>query len=142
MIKYIKWILLVILIFCLLIFGIKFLNYNNEEAKINISDIYGTDWYKFGIAFYENKKLITENKKVTGLYRMSFDNEKVTYCNLENDKCNEYTYSYDGEKITINSEDYFIPNGTYNIKLEDGVLILSIKDGIYTIVYYLNSSSN
>ena len=140
MIKYVKWFLLIILIICLIIIGIKFDNYENKDEFV-ISDIYNFSWYKKGIAVYENGELISENKDiVSSNYYMVFTKEKVSYYNLTMEKFDEYSYSYNDGKITINSEDYFISKGTYNIAFNDDLLELSIKDNKTEYVYYFERS--
>lgn len=156
MIKYLKWILLIILLISLSIFGIRVINYinsdnNNGEQTIVennditdgideflISDIYGFNWRKFGIAIYENNTLFSENNGLDGPYNMRFNEDKVTFCNNVTNECDEYSYSYSDGKITINSGDYFVSKGTYDIKLKDDILELRILDDDLTIVLYFN----
>lgn len=111
-----------------------FINYN--KSNFNIRDIYNYTWFKRGLAIYDNDKLIDENQNLNGPVYMTFTEDKVTYCNLDTDKCDEYTYSYADGKITINSENYFMPQGIYNIDIKDDVLELSVEDGSVTIIYY------
>ena len=137
MIKYIKWFLLIILIIALIIIGIKIVDYDKD--KFDISIIYNKDWYKRGVAVYENDELFSENQSLNGIYYMIFMEDNVSYCNSMTKECVVYSYEYKNGKVTINSDDDFIPKGTYDIKYEDDVLELSIKDKINTIVYYLRS---
>lgn len=137
MIKYIKWFLLVILIIVFGILGFKFVNYDKDNFDISV--IYDKEWYKRGIAVYENDELFSENQRLTGVQYMIFTKDSVTYCDSMTEECDNYSYKYKDGKITIDAEDYFIPKGTYDIKYEDEVLVLSIKDNINTIIYYLRS---
>ena len=137
MIKYIKWFFLMILIAGLIILGIKFINFDKDD--FDISSIYDLNWYKRGIAIYENDELFSENYNLAGIYYMTFMKDKVNYCNSISLECDEYFYSYKNGKITIDAEDYFISKGTYNINYNDEELELSVEDGEITTVYYFTT---
>ena len=136
MIKYIKWLFLIILIVCLGIVGIKFLNYD----KFKIEDIFEQTWLRKGFDLYNaNGKLIASNYFVINDYYIIFSNDKISYCNTSDDKCNNYSYKYKKGKITINGDDEFIYNGTYSLKYEDHILKLSmIEDGNKTTYYFIH----
>lgn len=146
MLKYIKWICLIIGIIGLIILGINFINYNNEtkqkEEKFKISDFYNTVWYKRGVALYENNKLFNKNLNLDDSRYMVFYENYVEYHNPTTEKIDKYNYIYNeqNQTITINSEDFFLPNGTYNIEFENEYLKISQSiDGNEYIYYFLSA---
>lgn len=146
MLKYIKWLCLIIGIIGLIILGINFINYNSEtkpkEEKFKIIDIYNTAWYKRGVAYYENKELFNENLNLDDPRYMVFYENYVEYYNPMTEKTDKYDYTYNEQTqtITINSEDFFLPNGTYNIEFEDSYLKISQSiDGNDYIYYFLSA---
>lgn len=146
MLKYIKWICLIIGIIGLIILSINFINYNNnskqKEEKFGISDIYNTAWYKRGVAFYENKELFNKNLNLDDPRYMIFYETYVEYHNPITNQKNEYTYTYNqqNQTITLNSENFFLSNGTYNIEFENEYLKISQSiDGNDYIYYFLSA---
>lgn len=144
--KYIKWICLIISIIGFIILGIKFFNINNqkqiEKNEFDIKDTFNTAWYKRGIALYENKKLFNENFNLNDPRYMVFYETYVEFYNPITNQKNEYTYSYNQENqtIIINSEDFFLQNGIYNIKFENEYLKISQSiDGNDYIYYFLSA---
>lgn len=138
--------MLVILIVCIIITMVKFINYSNDKFiisdndKFEISDIYNYKWYKSKIEIYENDVLKHESFNSLEPIYMNFVDNIVTYCNFDTKECNEYTYSYGNGKITINSGDYFLGNGSYDLKFKDSVLELSILQNKTKLIYYFNYS--
>lgn len=144
--KYLKWICLIIGIIGIISLSIIFLKNNSNEPKteniFEISDIYNTAWYKRGVAYYENKELFNKNLNLDDPRYMIFYENYVEFYNPIKEQENKYTYSYNQENqtITINSEDFFLPNGTYNIEFENEYLKISQSiDGNDYIYYFLSA---
>ena len=73
---------------------------------------------------------------------MVFYETHLEFYNPLTNKKNEYSYSYTkkNKTITINSEDFFLPKGTYNIEFENKYLKLSQSiDGNDYIYYFLSA---
>lgn len=142
--KYIKWICLSIAILGIIILSIIFINNNNkpQEQKFNISDIYNTAWYKKGVAFYENGILFNENLELEDIRYIVFYKNYAEYHNPKLSKKDTYTYTYNQENqtITINSEDYLLEKGTYNIDFENNYLKIYQLIDEKEYVYYFKSS--
>lgn len=146
MLKYIKWLFLITGIIGIITLSIIFLNSNKNNTKIEkkfeISDIYNTTWYKTGVAYYENKVLFSENLNLYDPRYMVFYKDYVEYYNPLIEKTDKYTYYYNeqSQTITINSEDFFLPNGTYNIDFENEYLKISQSiDGNDYVYYFLSA---
>ena len=144
--KYLKWICLIIAIIGFIVLGIKFFELNNqkqiEKKEFDIKDTFNTAWYKKGVAYYENKKLFNENFNLDDPRYMVFYETHLEFYNPLTNKKNEYSYSYTkkNKTITINSEDFFLPKGTYNIEFENKYLKLSQSiDGNDYIYYFLSA---
>ena len=141
--KYIKWILLVILIISLIITSILFINFasNREDTLKNetseLDKFYGKKLRRIGVALYKNDELISENLELTDLRFMVFNKNNVTYCDMNGEKCDKYDYLYEKDVITINSEDYFITNGTYEIEFTDNRILLTQMVDDMKMVHYL-----
>lgn len=142
-VKYIKWILLIILIICFVILSIKFINYDNNDNRdlkdnqiFDINDIYGYDWYMSGLSVYKNGELVIEDKGLISVHYMKFNDSNVVYCNSIDNKCDKYNYLYKDEKMTIESDDYFVPRDMYDVEFVDNILQLSILKGTNKYIYY------
>lgn len=142
--KYFKWILLIILIISLIITSILFINFSKNKNENNnnsteISEILNKRWRRVGAALYENGKLVSENNELYDLRYMFFTKDYVAYCNPPSEDCDEYTYTYSDGLITINSEDYFVTKGTYNISFKETGITLSQTSGNIKVIYYFES---
>lgn len=142
--KNLKWILLVVLIISLIITGILFINFNKDRNSNAIDDtefskILNKRWRRVGVSLYENGELISENFELSDLRYMFFTQDYVAYCNPPSEDCDEYTYIYEDGVITINSEDYFITKGTYDIVFEEESITLSQTLESVKIIHHLES---
>lgn len=145
--KNIKWILLVITIIALIITIILFINFNNNRSEKNstieskIMEIYDKRWLRTGISVYKNNELIGENSVLVDTRYLLFKEEKVSYCNPEEDKCTEYNYVYNEKDNTIyfDSEDYFVVKGTYEITFYEDKFDLTMISEEETIVYHFDT---
>lgn len=144
MLKYIKWICLFISIIGIVLLGIKFINLNDKESlnnkKFNINKIYNTAWYKTGIAYYENNKLIDENFNIKDLDYIIFTSKNITYYNSNINEINTYDYIFKNKSIVINFDSNLIVKGTYNIEIENEKLKLTNCSNKYCFVYYFESA--
>ena len=131
--KYIKWIFLLILIVCLIILGVRLINYN----KFKIEDIYDYVWINNGFSYYDGdgKLVVSEDLQIDNHY-MLFSDGEVSYCSKITDECTKYSYNYNKGKLTFITTDDFIYNGTYDLKLKDGNLELSAIINENNMVYY------
>ena len=62
----------------------------------------------------------------------------ANFYRVSNNDFNKYSYNYKYGKITINGDDDFLYNGTYDLKYENDVLELSTieEDGTKMIYYF------
>lgn len=149
--KYIKWICLIAGITGVIILSIKFINSNNNsnknnetkiEEKFNFTDTYNTAWYKKGVAYYENKVLFSENLNIADSRYMVFYEGYVEYYNPMTDEIHKYNYNYNkqNQTISIDSENFFLPKGTYNIEFENDYLKISQSIDNNDYIYYFLSA--
>ena len=116
--------------------------YAIDETENLISKIYKGSVKNLVATLYENKKLFNENFNLNDPRYMVFYETYVEFYNPITNQKNEYTYSYNQENqtIIINSEDFFLQNGIYNIKFENEYLKISQSiDGNDYIYYFLSA---
>lgn len=147
MIKYVKWFLLSLLIISLAITIFMYLDYEKEkkeEIKPQIVEdelkiLYDKEWFKYGIAVYDNDKLISENLDLISSSYMIMKKDMVDFCDINTNECITYNYQYSDGKITINSELDFILGGTYDIEYTEDLIELIYIEGTGKIIYYFNT---
>lgn len=155
--KYIKWIFLIIFVIAVIITILLFVNFakntdlgtNNDGNNANVSDndntaiskIYNLRWIRTGMSVYENEELTYEYLNFASDRYMVFSEDYVQYCYTSTEVCEDYKYQYnrDDRTIFIDSEDYFVVNGTYEIVLHENSfdLIMPVNE-TGKVIYYFN----
>ena len=146
MLKYLKWICLLLLIICIFITIYLFIDYvedkkNDDNIITNdgeIQLIYDIKWTRVGFSIYEDGNLIDKKKNLIENNYMTFNSKYIQYCDIMNDKCQHYDYLYKDDKIEI-FEDCVLPPGIYNIEFNENELIMSISDDNSEFIYYYES---
>lgn len=129
-----KWILLIILIISIITTIILFINYvNNKDINNNseISNIYNKNWFRKTVTLYtEENEFVYESDNIIDDRYIIFDKDFVYYCNITENDCKKYNYTYNkkNKTIFINAEDKFIKKGTYKITLEEENFKLTIEE--------------
>ena len=146
--KYFKWFMLGIFIISVIITLILFFNfikdhdtvYTDNELNQNspLSIIYGKKWRRTGVAHYEGGLLVSDNMDLEDFRFMVFTEDYVEYCDMYGEDCDKYHYEYNDGIIFIDSEDYLIIKGTYNIVFDEEIIELSIEKDNYKYIYYLS----
>ena len=143
--KYIKWILLSILIISILITVILFINFAKENnnnlgtnhAENNEKDIlenfYNKNLYFLNMTIYENNEEIFRSNYNDGKY-IVINNQTIKYCYSSNSECKVDNYTYDNNKISIKTYNTLGP-GDYKVEVLDEMLKLSRKEKDKTISY-------
>lgn len=138
--KYIKWILLVILIFFIIITIYMYIDFRKPKGNIlvdvdTIDYIYEKRWYKIGLRVYENNELIDEKFGLKNNKYMMFDKENIKYCDDTDNECEEHKYSYN-DGIIYMPINFFVMKGNYNVTFNENVMELSMVNGEYMFIYY------
>ena len=147
MIKYVKWFLLSLLIISLVITIFMYLDYEKEkkeEIKPQIVEdelkiLYNKEWFKSGVAFYEDDKLISENLDMINVNYIVLTDAKIDFCNSITMECTTYDYQYSNGKITINSQEEFILGGTYDINYSEEKMELIYTEGQSRYIHYFDT---
>lgn len=137
--KCIKWILLFMFIISFIILIVLFFNYDDSKLKKDISIIYNKHWYRDGVSLYDNGKFISENFKLGDTRYLYFTKDFVKYCDNATGACEQFNYIYDEENGTIylDSSDYFIVKGTYNIEYDENEMkLIEVTDGVEFTHYF------
>lgn len=147
-----KKILIIILVFLLLLFGIviylKFTDYKeNEEDSENILDEilsgkYNSSWQSFKYEFIMDDEIFDEtNSDDTEL---KFSEGFVKICMLSSDDglkyCEDLSFSYSGDNtIEISEGTYIGFYGTFEVSYENEVLLLSRYNNNSKVSYYFKA---
>lgn len=148
MLKYIKWICLIIAIIGITLLSIKFINYkstqNNknkeEKTQEKLTEIYNIAWYKTKIETYENNK-ITGRFNIIDQQYITFLESYIQHTNPQTGQINTYNFEYKNKVLTINDIKNYLPAGSYNLSLENEQLILSITNNNEKIIYYFTKAA-
>ena len=152
MFKYIKWIGLLIILFLILVLGMKFVNYinldnvadfsENNMNEFNIIDIYNIPLYKTGIAYYQGDKLISKNFEIVDNCNITFYENYFEFIDPYSDVKDKFIYTYENGVINVNSDNYFLVKGMYDVSYENSKIKLSQTEDGNTFVYYFDTLKN
>lgn len=137
MLKYIKWLCLIIAIIGIIILGVIYTNNlkktpdNNSQQK-NYS-LYDTAWYKTKIENYENNELVGTMTLSDPRY-IIFNKDYVEYVYPEETK--QYMYTYNDKILTITGPTNFLSEGSYKVSFDNNQLKLSNDNENKTKIYY------
>ena len=145
MIKYIKWLCLIISIIGICILSYTFIKKNSKTEKLEkdtfkIINIQNIAWYKTKIETYENKK-ITGRFNILDPQYITFTENNIQHTNPQTGQINTYNYEYKNKVLSINDIKNYLPAGIYNIFLENEQLILSITNKNEKIIYYFTKAA-
>lgn len=125
-IKYIFLGFSIVLIVITIFLFIKFSNKDNSDGKATFDNRLFSSWTNGSVYTYQDDEMVDEQNLDENVFLLITE-EKLSICSNDENlvkNCKDFSYTYKDNKISIDTNNYFIASGEYIVIFEDSYLSL------------------
>lgn len=140
-----KYILLGISIIAIIITICLFIKFKDKDDNVNRNNIVDekllSSWSNGKVFTYQNDLLINEESLDRNTFLLITKSD-VSICSVDENlttNCNNFTYTYQDNKLSIDTDNYFLASGKYSVSFNDEQLLLEKKENDIKTIYKFES---